>query len=228
MVVIGSLVYAGPSIFSVYQGGTGVSSMTAHGVVIGQGSSPVAVSSAGTTGQCFMSNGASADPTFQPCTASGGGANKIQFDQCTAGQTTNAGNSFWTVFAFTNWDAGHWEFVLNTNADLWCSVRVPSNQTGTMQIIIDLSSADTTSGHTATFNTADACTSSLNPQVGALTAAATQNYSSTTTAYSNTELTFNVQSTCAIDQILVVQIHQASGGANTSNIFMQPPKLKVM
>ena len=158
----------------------------------------------------------------------GGGANKVQFDQCTAGQTANAGNSFWTVFAFTNWDAGHWEFVLNTNADVWCSVRVPSNKSGTMQIIVDLSSADTTSGHTATFNTADVCTSSLNPQVGALTAAATQNYSSTTTAFSNTELTFNVQSTCAIDQILVVKIHQASGGANTSNIFMQPPKLKVM
>lgn len=160
--------------------------------------------------------------------SSGGGANKIPFDQCTAGQTTNAGNSFWTVFAFTNWDAGHWEFVLNTAADVFCSVRVPSNQTGTMQIILDLSSADTVNGHTATFNTADACTVSLNPQVGALTAAATQNYSSTTTAYSNTELTFNVQSTCAIDQILVVQIHQATGGTNTSNIIMQPPKLKVM
>lgn len=71
MVVLGALLYAGPSIFSVYQGGTGVSSMTAHGVVMGEGTSPVAVSSAGTTGQCLVSNGSSSDPTFQTCTIHG-------------------------------------------------------------------------------------------------------------------------------------------------------------
>jgi hypothetical protein len=163
-----------------------------------------------------------------PVTPGSGGANKTAFDQCSPGESSNAGNSFWSVVGFTNWDAGHWEFVLNTNADIYCSIRVPSNLTATpAQIIIDLASADNVAGHTATFETCDALTTTRNPQVGSLTCAATQNYSSTTTAYAVTELAFNVQSSPTVDQILVVQIHQASGGANSANIFMYPPKLKV-
>ena len=50
---------------TVAQGGTGVVTLAAHGVVIGEGTSPVAVTSPGTTGQLFTSNGAAADPTFQ-------------------------------------------------------------------------------------------------------------------------------------------------------------------
>lgn len=50
---------------NVNQGGTGVATLTNHGVVIGQGASAVAVTAAGTAGQVLTSNGASADPTFQ-------------------------------------------------------------------------------------------------------------------------------------------------------------------
>lgn len=57
-------------ILPVPHGGTGRSSLTNHGVVIGAGVSTVNVTSAGTAGQVLTSNGASADPTFQ---ASGGG-----------------------------------------------------------------------------------------------------------------------------------------------------------
>lgn len=46
-------------------GGTGDVSLTAHGVLVGAGTSSVAVTSAGTSGQVLTSNGASADPTFQ-------------------------------------------------------------------------------------------------------------------------------------------------------------------
>lgn len=46
-------------------GTLGTSSFTNHGVLIGQGSSALAVTSAGTSGQVLTSNGASADPTFQ-------------------------------------------------------------------------------------------------------------------------------------------------------------------
>lgn len=49
----------------VASGGTGATTLTNHGVVIGQGTSPVAVTSAGTAFQSLVSNGASADPTFQ-------------------------------------------------------------------------------------------------------------------------------------------------------------------
>jgi len=50
---------------TVADGGTGRSSLTDHGVVIGAATAGVNVTSAGTAGQVLTSNGASADPTFQ-------------------------------------------------------------------------------------------------------------------------------------------------------------------
>jgi len=49
----------------VSRGGTGAATLTAHGVVIGNSTSAVAVTSAGTTGQILESGGASANPSFQ-------------------------------------------------------------------------------------------------------------------------------------------------------------------
>lgn len=46
----------------VAQGGTGASTLTAHGLLIGAGTSAVAVSAAGTAAQLLQSGGASADP----------------------------------------------------------------------------------------------------------------------------------------------------------------------
>lgn len=53
------------NLLKVNQGGTGTSTNTNHGVMIGQGANAVATTGAGTAGQVLMSNGASADPTFQ-------------------------------------------------------------------------------------------------------------------------------------------------------------------
>lgn len=50
---------------TVAQGGTGAATLTNHGVVIGQGTGNVAATGAGSAGQVLMSNGPSADPTFQ-------------------------------------------------------------------------------------------------------------------------------------------------------------------
>lgn len=52
----------------VGNGGVGAATLAAHGVVIGNGTSAVAVTTPGTAGQVFVSNGASADPTFQDFT----------------------------------------------------------------------------------------------------------------------------------------------------------------
>lgn len=64
---------ANPSALSgtldVDNGGTGRTTLTNHGVVIGAAASPVNVTSAGTAGQVLTSNGASADPTFQTGTS---------------------------------------------------------------------------------------------------------------------------------------------------------------
>jgi hypothetical protein len=54
---------------TVPNGGTGVTSLTANGVVIGQGTGNVTVTAVGTAGQVLTSNGAGNDPTFQAITA---------------------------------------------------------------------------------------------------------------------------------------------------------------
>ncbi len=49
-------------------GGTGLATLTAHGVIIGEGASNVAITAAGSTGQWFKSQGASADPVWSTAT----------------------------------------------------------------------------------------------------------------------------------------------------------------
>lgn len=49
---------------AVANGGTGALTLTNHGVVIGQGTSPVHVSAAGSAGQIFASSGGSADGAY--------------------------------------------------------------------------------------------------------------------------------------------------------------------
>jgi hypothetical protein len=58
-------VSVGSGLTTVPNGGTGVATLAAHGVLLGAGTSAVVVSGAGTAGQVLMSNGAAADPTFQ-------------------------------------------------------------------------------------------------------------------------------------------------------------------
>jgi hypothetical protein len=51
---------------TVAQGGTGVATLAAHGLVIGEGTSNVAVTATGTTGQCFIGQ-TGADPIWGSC-----------------------------------------------------------------------------------------------------------------------------------------------------------------
>ena len=56
-------------ILTVPNGGTGDTTLTAHAVLIGEGASAVAVASPGSAAYPLVSNGASADPSFQQLTA---------------------------------------------------------------------------------------------------------------------------------------------------------------
>ena len=78
---------------AVNKGGTGVATLAAHGVVIGEGTSAVAVTGAGTAGQVLTSNGAAADPTFQ-----GSGGVRLLSAQ---GSDTTAGNANVSTIAIT-------------------------------------------------------------------------------------------------------------------------------
>lgn len=55
----------GGSIVTVPNGGTGVGTLAAHGVVVGEGTSAVAVVGPGAVGTVLAGNGGSADPSFQ-------------------------------------------------------------------------------------------------------------------------------------------------------------------
>jgi hypothetical protein len=84
----------------VTAGGTGATTLTAHGVLIGAGTSAVAITGAGTSGQVLTSNGASADPTFQAASGAnpaGSGSeinarsNATTFQAVTGSSTTSGG-----------------------------------------------------------------------------------------------------------------------------------------
>ncbi|WP_157654002.1 hypothetical protein [Burkholderia ubonensis] len=58
---------------SVAGGGTGRTTLTAHGVLIGEGAAAINQTSAGTSGQPLLSGGASADPNWGTLAPAGGG-----------------------------------------------------------------------------------------------------------------------------------------------------------
>lgn len=73
---------------AVGRGGTGAGTLTVHGVVIGNGTSAVNVTSAGTAGQVLTSNGSSADPTYQPVTVTPRSIQILQGNMGTSGRIT--------------------------------------------------------------------------------------------------------------------------------------------
>jgi hypothetical protein len=75
---------------AVGRGGTGAGTLTVHGVVIGNGTSAVNVTSAGTSGQVLTSNGSTADPTFQTFTPTiiPRSIQTFQFNTATSGRLT--------------------------------------------------------------------------------------------------------------------------------------------
>ncbi len=60
-------------------GGTGLSSLTAHNLVVGEGTAQVALIAPGSAGQVLISNGTNADPSFGIATVPGGGTGQTSF-----------------------------------------------------------------------------------------------------------------------------------------------------
>lgn len=95
---------------SVPNGGTGDTTLTAHGVLIGEGTSPVAVTSPGTVGQVLTSNGSGADPTFQTNTPAIATAVKIN------GVGVSTDKQFF-INAVTDGSAPTWTIQINGVTD---------------------------------------------------------------------------------------------------------------
>ena len=105
---------------AVTDGGTGVGTFTDAGVLIGNGTGNLAVTSAGTIGQYLTSNGPGVDPTFQ--SPSGGGINEWDQWRLTTSysnsgeQTINANmersdtDGFAVLGSGMTFTTGYWEF----------------------------------------------------------------------------------------------------------------------
>lgn len=151
------------------------------------------------------------------CGGSGGG--NPQLENCTPDET---GNSFYNVTPLTNYFNASWQFVFNTTTYFNCTVYIPTAQSGAT-VAVDVWSSDSTAGHTASITYADGVINSGTMNIGALTAAANQTFTTTSTANNRVTKTFNVQSTLSNGSILVIQIGTApTGTAPTANINVYP------
>jgi hypothetical protein len=79
---------------TVAQGGIGVQTLGAHGSLIGEGTGAVVSATTSSTGLCWMSNGSSADPSWQTCP---GGT--ITWHQEAPTGTINGANTTFTLSA---------------------------------------------------------------------------------------------------------------------------------
>lgn len=147
-----------------------------------------------------------------------GGGNPI-LENCTPDQT---GNSFYNVLSLSNFFYAAWNFVFNTSTSINCTVFIPTAQTGAT-FVLDIAANDATAGHTANFQTCDGLINSGSINIGALTCATAQTFTTTSTAYNRVTLTFNVQTTLQNNSVLVVKIATApTGTAPTSNLLVYP------
>lgn len=85
VILFAGITQAANPVTQVVNGGTGwglPGGIQAHSVLVGNGKNPIATTSPGNSGQVLTSNGAGADPTFQPATggAPGGSSGQLQYN----------------------------------------------------------------------------------------------------------------------------------------------------
>lgn len=133
--VEGNTVYrAGGTDVAVADGGTGVSTFTDAGVLIGNGTGAIQVTTAGTSGQVLTSNGAGVDPTFQ--TAAGG-----KFKQMVS-TVTGAVATGTTTMPMDD------TIPQNTEGDQYMTLAItPTNSTNKLEISVVVNYAHSAVGH---------------------------------------------------------------------------------
>jgi hypothetical protein len=165
------------------------------------------------SGSVTVSNPSGSNVQFSA--SGGGGGGNPQLENCTPDGT---GNSFYGVTSLTAFFSANWQFVFNTTTYFNCTVYIPSAQTGAT-VAVDVWSSDATAGHTASITYADGVINSGTINIGSLTAASPQTFTTTGVSYNRATLTFNVQSGLSNGSILVVKIGTApTGTAPTANL----------
>ena len=218
-------------LYTVTQGSGGGGTGTVTDVATGAGltGGPCTTTCTVSIGTAAVTNAMLANPSVtvngttctlgSTCTPSAGGGGNPTIDNCTPDET---GNSFPTVTSLTNYFLASWQFVFSTTTYFNCTVYIPTAQSGAT-VAVDVWSSDSTAGHTASITYADGVINSGTMNIGALTAAANQTFTTTSTANNRVTKTFNVQSTLSNGSILVIQIGTApTGTAPTANINVYP------
>jgi hypothetical protein len=145
----------------------------------------------------------------------------IPLEACEPDQT---GYSFYSVASQTNWFEGHWEMVTGQASAIYCRVRIPHTVASTPggSLLLTVSANDSTAGHTANFQTCDNIVSTT-INVGALSCATAQSFTTTATSFAPVTLSFPLQSSLAADEFLVIKIAtSASGTAPAANMHVWP------
>jgi hypothetical protein len=146
--------------------------------------------------------------------ASGGAVTTTHYIPLEACEPDQTGYSFYTVASQANWFEGHWEMVAGQPSAIYCRVRIPHTLASSSgaNLVLTISANDSTPGHTANFQTCDNIISTT-INVGTLSCATAQSFTTTATALAPVNLTFPVQSALAPDGFLVVKIAATAIGA---------------
>ncbi len=134
----------------VQNGGTGASSLAAHGVLVGEGTSAVAVASPSTSGYVLTSNGSGADPTWQILPS---GSNSVLYNISPSSAQSSAATSGNALFDVEYQSAG----VANAIGATIKSIAT-SGGTATGLSVSATGSSVTNNAIVATFNPGSAST----------------------------------------------------------------------
>lgn len=111
---------------NVSEGGTGASTLTSHGVLVGAGTGNIAATAAGTANQVLQSGGASADPVYSTAT----------YPATTAQGDIIYSSAANTITGLTK-DANATRYIANTgssNNPAWAQVNLTNGVTGTLPV----------------------------------------------------------------------------------------------
>ncbi len=183
------------NLLGVNQGGTGKATLTAHGVLLGNGTGVIAASAAGTAGQPFISGGASADGAYA---SSFIGATTVVHK--TGGETVTSSN--------TLQNDDHFTFSVAANERWKGSITFPMTANGSGGFKFDITAPSGASGSCAMYG--------LNAYVTAWTAIGTGGGATATATNATITITFDVTNGANAGSITLRWAQNASFGTGTT------------
>lgn len=226
---------AGGSISNTVANGlTGATTFTNHGVLLGQTTSAIAATSAGTAGQVLTSNGASADPTFQ---AVSGGTTTFEqflpFGGCNGSMAFlwNPGSTFVSGGYCALPALGAVELVAHSSNYAYMSIRIPTAWNGStapnMKITVFDGSLSATT--TVILRAAISCTIDVGTQTyPTSTDSSTVTLSGTNYIPFTATFTGLTMSSCTAGQFATLRLGRNTSGGGTysgANIVVAAPSL---